>query len=113
MQSSEEWVEDFGSGALLGGVTTIQLDPRYARTISSQPNYHVFLTPAGDCDGLYIANRTATSFEVRELKNGNSNVPFDYRIVAHRKGFDSARLPDATNKILGKRVRPTVPGNQK
>jgi hypothetical protein len=109
MQSSEDWVEDFGSGALLGGVTTIQLDPRYARTISGQPNYHVFLTPAGDCDGLYIANRTATSFEVRELKSGNSSVQFDYRIVAHRKGYDTARLPDVTSKIMGKRVRPTVP----
>jgi hypothetical protein len=108
MQSSEDWVEDFGSGALLGGVTTIQLDPRYARTISSQANYHVFLTPAGDCDGLYIANRTATSFEVRELKSGNSSVQFDYRIVAHRKGYDTARLPDVSGKIMGKRVRPTV-----
>ena len=113
MQSAEDWVEDFGSGALLGGVTTIQLDPRYARTISGQANYHVFLTPAGDCDGLYVANRTATSFEVRELKSGNSSVQFDYRIVAHRKGFDSARLPDVTSKIMGKRVRPTAPVSQK
>jgi len=113
MQSSEDWVEDFGSGALLGGVTTIQLDPRYARTISGQANYHVFLTPAGDCDGLYVANRTATSFEVRELKSGNSSVQFDYRIVAHRKGFDSARLPDVTSKIMGKRVHPSAPVSQK
>jgi len=110
MQSSEDWVEDFGSGYLLGVVATIQLDPRYARTISGQANYHVFLTPAGDCDGLYVANRTATSFEVRELRSGNSSVQFDYRIVAHRKGFDSARLPDVTTRIIGKRVRPAAPG---
>jgi hypothetical protein len=110
MQSSEDWVEDFGSGALVAGVASIQLDSRYARTISGQANYHVFLTPAGDCDGLYIANRTATSFEVRELKSGTSSVQFDYRIVAHRKGFDSARLPDVTRKLMGKQVQPTVPG---
>ena len=109
MQSSEDWIEDFGSGALTGGVTTIQLESRYAKTISGQANYHVFLTPAGDCDGLYIANRTATSFEVRELKSGTSSVEFDYRIVAHRKGFDTARLPDVTGKLMGKQVRPTVP----
>jgi hypothetical protein len=109
MQSSEEWIEDFGSGTLVGGVATIPLESRFAKTISGQANYHVFLTPAGDCDGLYIANRTATSFEVRELKNGSSSVAFDYRIVAHRKGFESARLPDVTAKVLGKGVRPTAP----
>jgi len=109
MQSSEDWIEDFGSGALTGGVATIPLESRFAKTISGQANYHVFLTPAGDCDGLYIANRTATSFEVRELKSGTSSVQFDYRIVAHRKGFDTARLPDVTGKFMGKQVRPTVP----
>ncbi len=108
MQSSEDWIEDFGSGALVGGVATIPLESRFAKTISGQANYHVFLTPAGDCDGLYIANRTATSFEVRELKSGTSSVQFDYRIVAHRKGYESARLPDVTAKVLGKGVRPTA-----
>jgi hypothetical protein len=94
VQSPENWIEDFGSGALFGGVTTINLEPTFAKTIStSKADYHVFLTPAGDCEGLYVANRTATSFEVRELKRGTSNVAFDYRIVAHRKGLESARLP--------------------
>jgi hypothetical protein len=110
MQSSEDWIEDFGSGALNGGVATIKLEPRFAKTISGQANYHVFLTPAGDCDGLYIANRTANSFEVRELKSGNSSVAFDYRIVGHRKGFESARLPDVTSRFMGKATRPSAPG---
>jgi hypothetical protein len=111
MQSSEDWIEDFGSGTLSRGVATIQLESRFARTISGQTDYHVFLTPSGDCEGLYIANRTANSFEVRELKRGISSVPFDYRIVAHRKGFESARLPDVTAKLMGKRVRPTLPAH--
>ena len=109
MQSSEDWIEDFGSGALNGGVATIQLEQRFAKTVNGQAGYHVFLTPAGDCDGLYIANRTATSFEVRELKNGSSSVAFDYRIVAHRKGFESSRLPDVTGRFMNKPARPLVP----
>ena len=109
MQSSEDWIEDFGSGALNGGVATIQLDQRYAKTINGQAGYHVFLTPAGDCDGLYIANRTATSFEVRELKSGSSSVAFDYRIVAHRKGVESSRLPDVTGRFMNRPARPLVP----
>jgi hypothetical protein len=108
MQSSENWIEDFGSGTLNVGVTTIRLESRFARTISGKADYHVFLTPAGDCGGLYIANRTPTSFEVRELKGGTSSVAFDYRIVAHRKGLESARLPDATGRFMNKPARPPV-----
>ena len=94
VQSPENWIEDFGSGSLFGGVATINLEPSFVKTISSKADYHVFLTPAGECEGLYVAGRTATSFEVRELKRGTSNVQFDYRIVAHRKGLETARLPE-------------------
>jgi hypothetical protein len=111
MQSSESWIEDFGSGALTGGVATIQLEPHFARTVSGRADYHVFLTPNGDCDGLYIVNKTATSFEVRELRSGTSSVQFDYRIVAHRKGFEAARLPDVTGRFMKKPVRPAVPNS--
>jgi len=94
VQSPENWIEDFGSGSLNTGVITINLEPRFAKTISGTADYKVFLTPSGECEGLYVANRTATSFEVRELKQGTSNVSFDYRIVAHRKGLESARMPE-------------------
>ena len=63
-------------------------------TISSKADYKVFLTPSGECEGLYVANRTANSFEVRELHQGTSNVQFDYRIVANRKGLESTRMPE-------------------
>lgn len=59
--------------------------------------YRVFLTPRGDCEGLYLASQSAKGFEVRELRGGKSDVPFDYRIVAHRKGYESRRLDDATD----------------
>ena len=94
VQSPENWIEDFGSSQLNTGVITINLEPRFAKTISSKADYKVFLTPAGECEGLYVANRTATSFEVRELRQGTSNVQFDYRIVAHRQGLESARMPE-------------------
>jgi len=32
---------------------------------------------------------------VRELGGGQSNIEFDYRIVAHRKGYETVRLPAA------------------
>jgi hypothetical protein len=105
VQSSENWIEDYGSGALLNGVATINIEPQFGQTVAADAGYHVFLTPNGDCEGLYVTQKTAASFEVRELKGGKSNVQFDYRIVAHRKGFESARLPDLTAKFQ-KKVEP-------
>jgi hypothetical protein len=59
----------------------------------------VFLTPNGDCKGLYVASKTAGGFEVRELGGGTSNISFDYRIVAKRLGFENARMEDVTERM--------------
>jgi hypothetical protein len=106
VQSSENWIEDFGSGALVNGVATIDIEPQFAQTVTTDASYHVFLTPNGDCEGLYVTQKGAASFEVHELKGGKSNVQFDYRIVAHRKGFEAARLPDLTEKFQKKAQPP-------
>jgi hypothetical protein len=45
----------------------------------------VFLTPEGDCQGLYVKSKGPKSFEVRELQEGTSGVRFSYRIVGKRK----------------------------
>jgi hypothetical protein len=77
---------------LQNGSATIHLDPTYAETVNTTIEYHVFLTPNGDCAGLYVAQKTPTAFEVRELRGGKSSVAFDYRIVAKRLGLESLRL---------------------
>jgi hypothetical protein len=90
MESPDVWLEDFGSGALVNGVAAIAIDSVFAETVDLD-EYHVFLTPLGDCNGLYVAAKTAASFEVRELGGGASNVSFDYRLVAHRLGYEEAQ----------------------
>ncbi len=92
IESSEVWFEDFGAGELRDGVAVISLDPLFARTVSLDADYHVYLTPLGDCNGLYVADKTATGFEVRELGGGVSNAGFDYRIVAKRMGYEDVRM---------------------
>ena len=94
VESPENWFEDFGSGELKDGVATITLDATFAQTVSPEMGYHVFVTPNGDCEGLYVGQKTATGFEVRELHAGKSSVAFDYRIVAKRRGLESLRLED-------------------
>ncbi len=97
-QSTENWFEDAGSGQLLNGSTRVDLDPIFAQTVNTSVSYHVFLTPGGDCKGLYVSQKSATSFEVRELGGATSNIAFDYRIMAKRAGFETVRLADVTKK---------------
>jgi hypothetical protein len=96
VQSPEDWFEDYGSGSLSDGVATVALEPTFAQTVNAGVEYHVFLTPAGDCEGLYITNKTPNSFEVHELRGGHSSVGFDYKIVVKRKGHENVRLADKT-----------------
>jgi hypothetical protein len=105
MQSPENWMEDFGSGTLHNGSTTITLDAAFAETTSEIADYHVFLTPNGDSKGLYVIAKTSTSFEVRESGGGQSTLGFDYRIVARRRGFETQRMTDVTEQFRTERAR--------
>ena len=95
VESPQVWFDDYGSGRLNGGAVTVSLEEGFAETVNTSTEYHVFLTPKGDCNGLYVTNETASGFEVRELGGGASSVAFDYRIVAIRKGYENVRLPVA------------------
>lgn len=108
IQSPEHWFEDAGSGQLASGETTINIESVFGETINTGVEYHVFLTPNGDCKGLYVAQKSATSFEVKELGGGTSSVAFDYRIMAKRKGFEQIRLADRT-QALSLEHRPVKP----
>ncbi len=96
VESPENWFEDFGSGQLSKGSAEIALDPTFAELVSTGSDYRVFPVPDGDCKGLYIAQKNAMGFVVRELGGGKSSVAFDYRIVARRKGYENVRLKDIT-----------------
>ncbi len=98
VHSTENWFEDAGSGQLNNGSTRIELDPTFAQTVNTGTDYHVFLTPNDDCKGLYVSRKTATSFEVHELGGGHSSIPFDYRIMAKRTGYENVRLKDVTER---------------
>jgi hypothetical protein len=98
VQSPENWFEDFGSGTLSNGSAAVNLDPGFAQTVNTSVDYHVFITPNGESGGLYVVNKTAGGFEVREQHGEHSNVGFDYRIVGRRKGYENVRLEDITEK---------------
>jgi hypothetical protein len=99
VEAPENWFEDFGSAQLSNGYARIDLDPTFSQTVNTNIDYHVFLTPNGDCKGLYVSQKSPTSFEVHELGSGTASVTFDYRIIAKRKNYENVRLADLTEQF--------------
>lgn len=91
MESPENWFEDFGTAALDGGEATVAIEPLFAATVNLDRDYHVFLTPLGDC-ALYVAEKTPAAFTVRAQGGAACAIEFDYRIVARRRGYEDLRL---------------------
>jgi hypothetical protein len=90
MESPEHWFEDFGTAKLKNGRATVKLDGDFTKAIKPA-DYLVFVTPEGDCRGLYVRGKSAASFDVRELGGGTSNVAFAYRIVGRRRDIKRHR----------------------
>lgn len=85
-EAPEALFQDYGIGKLTHGKTYIKLDPILSKNISvseARP-MKVFIQLEGECNGVYVTNKSADGFEVIELNNGNSNVEFSYSIVATR-----------------------------
>ena len=99
VQSAENWFEDAGTVQLVNGVAHVDLEPVFGATVNTGVEYHVFLTPDGDCKGLYVSQKSAGGFDVRELGGGTSSIAFEYRIMAKRTGFETARLVDVTDVL--------------
>ncbi len=113
MESPEHWFEDFGAAKLARGRATVKLDADFAKVIK-RGDYHVFLTPRGDCRGLYVRSQGGASFEVRELGGGKSSVAFSYRIVGRRKDINRhkrfAKIDTRLSlpPVRGRRPAPTL-----
>jgi hypothetical protein len=99
-ESPEVWFEDFGEGQLQGGLARIDLDPLFLETVTIDEKnpMKVFIQLNDDCHGVYV-QRMATGFEVKELRTGASSAHFTYRVIAKRKGFETARLESAADHV--------------
>lgn len=99
VESPEILFQDFGSSKLTNGKAYIKIDPILSKNIVVDQNHplKVFIQLEGDCNGVYVTNKTSEGFMVKELKNGNSNVNFSYQLVATR-----INRTDAEGNILSK-----------
>ena len=56
-------------------IASVRLDADFADIVNTGMEYHVFPVPNGECKGLYVTNKTASGFEVRELAAGTQTSP--------------------------------------
>jgi hypothetical protein len=101
IESPQNWFEDFGSAELSHGSAVIPLDSVFTQTVNTEQEYQVFLTPYGDCKGLYVTNRSANAFEVHELGGGTASLSFGYRVTALRRKYESVRFADHSHDLDG------------
>lgn len=105
-ESPEIVFQDYGIGKLVNGQTRIELDPILKRSLQIDENnpLKVYVTLEGECNGVFVTNKTADGFTVKELQGGTSNVSFSWQIVANR-----ADTKDNSGRVVSKHVGVRLP----
>lgn len=110
-EAPEVLFEDYGTGQLNNGETTIAIDPIFAKNIFVDEKHplKVFIQLEGDCNGVFVTNKSKSGFTVKELAGGRSNVSFSWHIVGNRADeieangekttYQSLRYPDAPKAL--------------
>lgn len=113
-EAPEVLLEDYGTGTLQSGSARIEIDPIFAKNIHVDANHpiKVFIQLEGDCNGVYVSEKSANGFSVKELAGGTHNVNFSWHVVANRKdsisqegevsSYANVRFPNAPSEIKPK-----------
>ncbi len=111
-ESPEIYLQDYGQGQLVNGKVHINIDPVFAKnvTINNQHPLRVYVQLDGDCNGVYISNKSATGFDVNELHGGTSNTPFQWTIVCNRA--DETLDNGLISKNADMRFEPAAPSEK-
>ncbi|HEX8734465.1 MAG TPA: hypothetical protein VF721_04030 [Pyrinomonadaceae bacterium] len=105
-EAPEVLFEDYGVGQLVNGRARIVLDPTFAASITVNEKHplRVFIQLEGDCNGVYVANKTAAGFEVIELAQGKSNVKFSWHVVGNRADEELGRVRQPDGSVTPSRI---------
>lgn len=95
-ESPEVLFQDYGTGMLKNGFAHIDIDPIFSKNIfiSDHTPLRVFIQLEGNCNGVYVTNKSKTGFDVYELNNGVSNTPFVYTIVGNRADSPTSKYAE-------------------
>lgn len=115
-EAPEVLFTDFGVSQLNNGFAHISIDPILAKNIAVDDSHpiKIFVQLEGDCNGVYVTNKSKDGFDVVELAGGKSNTKFSWQLVANRADAkdDSGNITSAYSKarfpIGPDRLKPTV-----
>ncbi|AWM12515.1 hypothetical protein DI487_00600 [Flavobacterium sediminis] len=109
VSAPESLLQDYGTEKLVNGRATVTIDPILSENILVDKEHplKVFIQLEGDCNGVYVTNKSAEGFEVVELGHGTSDVAFSYSIVASRAtrafsgkdGMEAFNAPERFRRI--------------
>ena len=110
-EAPENLFQDYGTARLVNGRALVALDPTLTKNIVVNDAHplRVFVQLEGECNGVYVTDKSATGFEVMELAGGTSNAPFTYTVVANRADEEN---PDGTIARYSAERFPVAPGPQ-
>jgi outer membrane protein OmpA-like peptidoglycan-associated protein len=85
-EAPEILFQDFGTSQLSNGTAHIDLERLLTRSIRVDEKHplKVFIQLEGECNGVFVTNKSSKGFDVKELQSGKSDVPFTWQIVASR-----------------------------
>ncbi|MCL9807356.1 hypothetical protein NAT51_17645 [Flavobacterium amniphilum] len=111
-EAPEVLFEDYGTGKLNNGEAYIALDKILAASMKIDEKHplKVFIQLEGDCNGVFVTDKSSNGFRVKELQNGSSNVSFSWHIVGNRADskdadgkvnseFENLRLPIGPSRV--------------
>jgi len=86
--STEVDVTTRGTGKLTNGESFITFKEAFKNLVSSEEGINITITPMGETNGVYISEVTCEGFDVKENRNGSSNVSFNWTAIGTRKGYE-------------------------
>ena len=106
-EAPEVLFQDFGEGQLVNGKAHVTIDPVLAMNMDPNKPVKVFIQLEGNCQGVYVENKSINGFDVVELNNGNSNTKFTWQIVGNRANTATSQYADARFPVGPQRVQST------
>jgi hypothetical protein len=106
-EAPEVLFQDFGEGQLVNGKAHVTIDPVLAMNMDPNKPVKVFIQLEGNCQGVYVDNKSINGFDVVELNNGNSNTKFTWQIVGNRANTATSQYADARFPVGPQRVQST------
>jgi len=89
-----------GTAKLAGGEAIVEFERLFVEAISPEIPIKITVSPSGECRQLYVSERSAQGFVVRESFDGSSDVEFDWIAIGRRLGYENRPDDSQLNEFM-------------